>query len=441
MHEILPQWPCGAVAAPRRPAQRPCCKRGATPQSNGGTAPTRRLRSSGGPSRSTPGRTHVAQHSPSAPPPPRPQAIKVGDSLKDSPEFYRVMKAHDGSIASLAMWVLLFLCPRRPVAPPPGAGRGAGGAPREGGGWPPHRLRRARAARQQGRTRRCGVRRTAPQPSAEAEGSLGRLSPAIHPPPSPAPAHASAASLTARASSCAPLPASTNTPPSAPARAGARAELRSAPGAPRQTEHTQPPAPPARRPCTPPRPPQVCERAQAAARPVLLPRRWHPRLHQGGAQGALGPSGAHRGPLEREAGRRPAGPAAHPACARRLARRRAAARRRAPHPAETAQPALSLGPCSRFPLPRPAPAPCSLHLCLPALSRPANSGTSTRSSQRRAPLCLALVATRPRRTRSSLRRSGCRSCFSPTPPPSCARCARRAQGGTCLGAPVGAPVG
>lgn len=33
------------------------------------------------------------------------QAMKVGESLKDSPEFYRVMKASDGSIVSLAMFV------------------------------------------------------------------------------------------------------------------------------------------------------------------------------------------------------------------------------------------------------------------------------------------------------------------------------------------------
>ncbi|KAI8473683.1 MAG: hypothetical protein J3K34DRAFT_518795 [Monoraphidium minutum] len=37
--------------------------------------------------------------------PPDPQALKVGDSLKDSPEFYRVLKASDGSIVSLAMFV------------------------------------------------------------------------------------------------------------------------------------------------------------------------------------------------------------------------------------------------------------------------------------------------------------------------------------------------
>lgn len=33
------------------------------------------------------------------------QAMKVGDSLRDSPEFYRVLKASDGSIQSLAMFV------------------------------------------------------------------------------------------------------------------------------------------------------------------------------------------------------------------------------------------------------------------------------------------------------------------------------------------------
>jgi hypothetical protein len=31
--------------------------------------------------------------------------MKVGDSLRDSPEFYRVLKASDGSIQSLAMFV------------------------------------------------------------------------------------------------------------------------------------------------------------------------------------------------------------------------------------------------------------------------------------------------------------------------------------------------
>ncbi|GBF96596.1 thioredoxin dependent peroxidase [Raphidocelis subcapitata] len=35
----------------------------------------------------------------------KPQALKVGDSLRDSPEFYRVLKASDGSIQSLAMFV------------------------------------------------------------------------------------------------------------------------------------------------------------------------------------------------------------------------------------------------------------------------------------------------------------------------------------------------
>lgn len=33
------------------------------------------------------------------------KALKVGDSLRDSPEFFRVLKAHDGSVASLAMFV------------------------------------------------------------------------------------------------------------------------------------------------------------------------------------------------------------------------------------------------------------------------------------------------------------------------------------------------
>lgn len=32
-------------------------------------------------------------------------AMSVGDNLKDSPEFYRVLKASDGSIVSLAMFV------------------------------------------------------------------------------------------------------------------------------------------------------------------------------------------------------------------------------------------------------------------------------------------------------------------------------------------------